>query len=101
MPLIPHTHQLILDSSEPLHVLQYCRTMTLAQGRILYQLWDEWELWPPQHRGYIVPRSVVAQVASTLKARGSFGLYSMLTRHAGSCSATSRMPSTSICRTAA
>lgn len=61
MPLIPHTHQLILDASEPLHVLQYCRTMTLAQGRILYQLWDEWELWPPRHRGYIVPRSVVAQ----------------------------------------
>lgn len=60
MPIIPHTHQLILDS-EPLHVIQYCRTMTLAQGRILYQLWDEWELWPPRHRGYIVPRSVVAQ----------------------------------------
>ena len=60
MPIIPYTHELILDS-EPLHVRQYCRTMTLAQGRILYQLWDEWEFWNPQHRGYIVPRCVVAE----------------------------------------
>jgi hypothetical protein len=29
------SHELILDT-EPLHVRQYCRTMTLAQGRILY-----------------------------------------------------------------
>ncbi|GAB7322507.1 hypothetical protein MBLNU13_g03437t1 [Cladosporium sp. NU13] len=60
MPLIPYTHELILDT-ERLHIRQYCRTMTLAQGRILYQLWDEWEIWNPRHRGYIVPKCIVAE----------------------------------------
>ena len=54
------SHELILDS-EPLHVRQYCRTMTLAQGRILYQLLDDWEPWHSRHCGYMVPSYIVAE----------------------------------------
>ncbi|KAM0694779.1 hypothetical protein Q7P36_005135 [Cladosporium allicinum] len=35
-----HNYTLILNT-EPLHVRQYCRTLTLAQGRILYELWED------------------------------------------------------------
>jgi hypothetical protein len=59
IPRIPWTHELILDS-EPLHIRQYCRTMTLAQGRVLYQLWDDGQPWnTTRHCGYVVPKSVV------------------------------------------
>jgi hypothetical protein len=59
IPRIPWTHELILDS-EPLHIRQYCRTMTLAQGRVLYQLWDDGQPWnTTRHCGYIVPRVIV------------------------------------------
>ena len=54
------THELIPDT-EPLHVRQYCRTMTLAQGRILYQLVDDLESWHPRHCGYMVPTYIVAE----------------------------------------
>lgn len=36
----PPTHE-ILSASSPSHVLQFCRTMTLAQGRVLYEVWDD------------------------------------------------------------
>ena len=35
-----HNYTLILNT-EPLHVRQYCRTLTLAEGRILYELWED------------------------------------------------------------
>ena len=59
-PNIPWTHQLVRDS-EPLHVRQHCRTMTLAQGRILYQIYDDYEPWNPRHCGFIVPSFIVAE----------------------------------------
>ena len=61
IPVIPWGHELILDS-EPLHIRQYCRTMTLAQGRILYQLWDDGQPWnTTRHCGYIVPKFIVQE----------------------------------------
>jgi hypothetical protein len=54
------SHELILDT-ESLHVRQYCRTMTLAQGRILYQLVDGYEPWQPRHCGFMVPTYILAE----------------------------------------
>ena len=81
-PPISWTHELILDS-EPLHVRQYCRTMTLAQGRILYQLWDDYEPWHPRHCGYIVPNFIAteARMISTKDRREDWkGLHPMKIR---------------------
>lgn len=60
LPLPPATHQLVLHT-EPLHIQQFCRTMTLAQGRILYEIWDTTERWHPRSQGYFVPSHLVAE----------------------------------------
>jgi hypothetical protein len=31
----------LIPGTSPLHVRQYCRTLTLAQGRILYEVWED------------------------------------------------------------
>lgn len=58
--LPPATHELVLNT-EPLHILQFCRTMTLAQGRILYEVLDMNERWHPRSLGYFVPSQLVAE----------------------------------------
>jgi hypothetical protein len=57
----PVTHQLILNDLEPLHIQQFCRTMTLAQGHILYELWERSEPWHERRRGLFVPIGVLVE----------------------------------------
>ena len=45
----------LILTTEPLHVQQYCRTLTLAQGRLLYEVWDDDRYWHPRCVGYVVP----------------------------------------------
>ena len=61
-----HNYTLILNT-EPLHVRQYCRTLTLAQGRILYELWEDTALLDrdPRVLGQFVP-SHLAEEARNL-----------------------------------
>lgn len=63
-----HSYTIVLNT-KPLHVRQYCRTLTLAQGRILYELWEEYDdprlQWHPKCIGYFVP-SHLAEEARTL-----------------------------------
>lgn len=56
-------HEWIADT-DPLHVLQFCRTRTLAQGHILYDVWDSSGSigWLHQkHIGYLVPLHIAAE----------------------------------------
>lgn len=53
----PPSHDLVADT-EPLHVRQFCRIMTLAQGRVLYDVWERIG-WQERRVGYLVPSHVV------------------------------------------
>ncbi|KAK5122955.1 hypothetical protein LTR85_003520 [Meristemomyces frigidus] len=44
-----------VSEQKPLAARQYCREMTLARGRILYEVWDQ---WTEQVLGYIVPEKI-------------------------------------------
>lgn len=63
-----YNYTLVLNT-KPLHVRQYCRTLTLAQGRILYELWEEDDdprlQRDPKCISYLVP-SHLAEEARTL-----------------------------------
>jgi hypothetical protein len=61
----PATHELILNAIEPLHIQQFCRTMTLAQGHILYELWEPSEPWQQRRRGLFVPISILVEARKT------------------------------------
>ncbi|KAK4540075.1 hypothetical protein LTR36_009816 [Oleoguttula mirabilis] len=47
-----------ISEQKPLAARQYCRDMTLARGRILYQVWDQ---WTAQTLGYIVPEEILSE----------------------------------------
>lgn len=49
----PPSHDFV-GETEPLHVRQFCRTMTLAQGRVLYDVWER-SSWRERRLGYLVP----------------------------------------------
>jgi hypothetical protein len=54
--LKPLHNYTLIPTTEPLHVVQYCRILTLAQGRILYELWNDHQRhWDPRCVGYVVP----------------------------------------------
>ncbi|KAF2773361.1 hypothetical protein EJ03DRAFT_129808, partial [Teratosphaeria nubilosa] len=46
---------MFVSEGQPLSIRQYCREMTLARGRLLYEIWDSWNR---RLLGYIVPTSV-------------------------------------------
>ena len=61
----PPTHERISATSPP-HIVQYCRTMTLAQGRVLYEVWDQnytqGLVWLTAHvLAYMVPRHIAIE----------------------------------------
>lgn len=51
------SHVLVL-ATDPVHITTFCRTMTLAQGRILYEVWDYDNLYHHRCLGYILPAEV-------------------------------------------
>lgn len=53
------SHVLVL-ATDPVHITTFCRTMTLAQGRILYEVWDYDNLYHHRCLGYILPAEVYA-----------------------------------------
>jgi hypothetical protein len=59
----PLQNYTLIRASEPLHVRQYCRTLTPAQGRILYEVWteDEERHWHPRCVGYVVPSHLTSE----------------------------------------